>query len=115
MSDPSILQSARKGFFAALLESGVLCMAPRKKPKRGLPNEFPSNADGDSATSIAIAQAIFDQIQSKAIVGGRLAGQISGSKFEQITRSFVEKTFGTLKALRPGNWDFNTAKRAIFH
>jgi hypothetical protein len=89
-------------------------MAARKKPKKGLPNEFPSNADGDSATSIAIAQAIFNQIQSKAKLGGRLAGQISGSKFEQITRAFVEETFSTLKALRPGRWDFNPERRAIF-
>ena len=114
MSDMSVLQSARKSYYAALLKAGVLCMAARKKPKRGLPNEFPSNADGDSATSIAVAQAIFDQIQSKAKLGGRLAGQISGSKFEQITRSFVEETFSTLNALRPGKWDFNPEKRAIF-
>jgi hypothetical protein len=89
-------------------------MAARKKPKRGLPNQFPSNADGDSATSIAIAQAIFDQIQSEAKVSGRLPGQISGSKFEQITRSFVEETFRALKTLRPGKWEFDPKKRAIF-
>jgi len=89
-------------------------MAARKKPKRGLPDEFPSNADGDSATSIGVAQAIFDQIQSKAKLGGRLAGQISGSKFEQITRSFIEETFSSLKHLRPGMWDVNPEKRAIF-
>jgi hypothetical protein len=114
VSDTSVLQTARKSYYAALLKGGVLCMAARKKPKGGLPNEFPSNADGDSATSIAIAQAIFDQIQSKAKLGGRLAGQISGSKFEQITRSFVEETFSTLKALRPGKWDFNSERRSIF-
>lgn len=114
MTGPSLFQEARKSYFAALLKSGVLCMAARKKPKKGLPNEFPSNADGDSATSIAIAQAVFDQIQSKAKLGGRLAGQISGSKFEQITRAFVEETFSTLKVLRPGKWDFNPGKRAIF-
>ncbi|HEY1937533.1 MAG TPA: NgoMIV family type II restriction endonuclease [Candidatus Angelobacter sp.] len=89
-------------------------MAERKKAKKDMPKRFPSNADGDSATSIAIAQGIFDQIQSKAKLGGRLAGQISGSKFEQITRSFVEETFGALKALRPGKWDVNPGKRAIF-
>ena len=114
MSDTSLFQSARKSYYAALLKAGVLCLTARKKPKKGLPNEFPSNADGDSVTSIAIAQAIFDQIQSKAQLGGRLAGQISGSKFEQITRSFIEETFGTLKALRPGTWDFNPETRAIF-
>jgi hypothetical protein len=89
-------------------------MAARRKAKKGLPGKFPSNADGDSATSIAVAQAIFDQIQSKAKIGGRLAGQISGSKFEQITRKFIEETFTALHNLRPGKWDFNPEKRAIF-
>lgn len=79
-----------------------------------MPDEFPSNADGDSPTSIAIARAIFDQIRTEATLGGRLAGQIAGSKFEQITRSFVRETFTALKALRPGKWDFNPEKRAIF-
>src|SRR5712692_5959314 len=89
-------------------------MADRKKAKRGLPAKFPSNADGDSATSIAIAQSIFDQIQSETKSGVRLAGQISGSKFEQITRAFVEKTFTSLKNLRPGKWNFSPETRTIF-
>ena len=114
MKKTSILQAARKNFHAALLEGGLLCIAARKKPKKGLPMEFPSNADGDSATSIAIAQAIYDQIQSEATAGGRLAGQISGSKFEQITRSFIQETFSNLEALRPGKWDYAPEKRAIF-
>lgn len=88
-------------------------MTARKTPKKGLPNEYPSNADGDSPTSIAIAQGIFDQIQSEAKIGSRLAGQISGGKFEQITRSFVETTFSSLRSLRPGKWNFNPEKRAI--
>jgi len=114
VSQTSLFQSARKNFYAALLQSGVLCLAERKKAKKGLPKRFPSNADGDSATSIAIAQGIFDQIQSNAKLGGRLAGQISGSKFEQITRLFVEETFVALKDLRPGTWDVNPGKRSIF-
>ena len=114
MKETSLLQAARKSFFAALLESGVLCMTARRTPKKGLPNEFPSNADGDSATSIAIARSIFDQIQSEGTVGTRLAGQISGGKFEQITRSFIETTFSSLGNLRPGKWNFNPEKRAIF-
>jgi hypothetical protein len=113
VNDTALFQAARKSYHAALLKSDVLCIAARKKPKKGLPDEFPSNADGDSLASINIAQAIFDQIQSKARLGGRLAGQISGSKFEQITRSFVAETFGSLKAVRPGKWDFDPDKRAI--
>jgi hypothetical protein len=110
----SLLQAARKSYHAALLDSGVLCITARKKPKRGAPDEFPSNADGDSLTSIAIARAIFNQIQSEPPPGGRLAGQISGSKFEHITRSFIQETFSRLSALRPGNWQFHPEKSAIF-
>ncbi|MGI8743212.1 MAG: NgoMIV family type II restriction endonuclease [Bryobacteraceae bacterium] len=113
MSEASLFSAARLAFHAALLEGGLLCITARKKPKKTLPAEFPSNADGDSATSIAIAQAIFDQIQSEAVVSGRLAGQISGSKFEQVTRSFVQQTFSALKMIRPGKWDFAPQKRAI--
>jgi hypothetical protein len=110
----SRLQAARKGYYAALLASGVLCMGTRDKPKAGLPDRFPSNADGGSASSISIAQSIFDQIQTEAKPGGRLAGQISGSKFEQITRLFVEETFSAFRHLRPGRWDFEPGKRSIF-
>jgi NgoMIV restriction enzyme len=113
VTEVSLFQAARKAYHAALFQSGVLCMAARKKPKAGFANEFPSNADGDSATSIAIAQGIFDQLQSKAELGSRLAGQISGGKFEQITRSFIQETFSALAGLRPGTWSFNPDKRTV--
>lgn len=79
-----------------------------------MPNEFPSNADADSVTSIGIARAIFDQIQIESTLGRRLAGRITGSKFDQITRSFLQETLSALKALRPGKWDFNPEKRTNF-
>jgi hypothetical protein len=113
VSASPLFTAARKSYHAALLESGVLCLTARKKAKRGLANRFPSNADGDSATSIAIAQAIFDQIEAGANLRVRLAGQISGSRFEQMTRDFIEKTFTKLSAIRPGKWDFAPVKRAI--
>ena len=114
MKKRSFFLRARMNYHAALLESGVLCLAVRKKPKRGLPDRFPSNADGDSATSIAIAQGIYDQIQSEKETAGRLAAQVSGSKFEQITKNFIEATFLKLRALRPGTWNLSPEKRAIF-
>lgn len=108
-----ILQTARKSFHAALLESGVLCMVARNDSREGLPSQSPSNADSDSATSITIAQAIYDRIQSETMLSDRLAGQISGSEFERITRSFVEETFSTLEALRPGQWEQTSKLRAV--
>lgn len=83
----------RKSYHAALLNSGVLRMALREKPKKGMAREVPSNADGDSPTSIAIAIAVLDQVQTAAKLDGCLAGQFSGSGFEQITRSFEIRGF----------------------
>jgi len=112
MKKTSVFQRARKSFHAALLESKVLCLVSRKTPRERLPVQFPSNANSHSATSIAIAQAIYDQIQSETL-DSRLSGRISGSRFEQITRSFVEETFSSLEAFRPGKWDYVSEKRAV--
>lgn len=113
MSTPALFQEARKAYHAALIKQGVLTLSPRKKPKKGQPEHVPSNADGDSATSVAIAQAILDQIQSKTKATVRLAGQVSGNLFEHLTRDFIATTFGALKSIRPGTWDCSPAKRAI--
>lgn len=109
----ALFQDARKTYHAALIKQGVLTLSPRKKPKAGKASQVPSNADGDSVTSIAIAQAILDQIQSKTKATVRLAGQVSGNLFEHLTRDFIATTFGALKAIRPGTWDCSPAKRAI--
>lgn len=79
-----------------------------------MPLRVPSNADGDSVASIAIAQDLFDQIQSEAVLAVKLAGQMSGNRFEQITRSYVGRTFQALQHLRPGKWDINPASRQIW-
>jgi len=114
MSKAPLFFEARKAYHAALLDKGLLCLVERSKPKKGLPDQFPSNADGDNAASIAIAQAIYEQLQSETKVGVKLAGQMSGNKFEHITHSYVETTFAALQHLRPGKWDTSPAKRKIW-
>lgn len=110
-----MFQEARKSYHAALLKQDVLCLSARKKPKSGYPDQAPSNADGDNLASIGIAQAIYDQIQLKVTKAGlKLAGQQSGNKFEQITRSFVEATFTSLKHIRPGSWNCSPADHNIW-
>lgn len=104
MSTTALLHSARRNYHAALLKSRVLSMTSQG---------VPSNADRDSKTSTAIARGIFEQLYSKGKTGLRLAGQKSGSQFEQLTRAFVEDTFGAMGGLRPGTWDFNPERRAI--
>jgi len=74
---------------------------------------YPSNADADNVTSVAIARRIFGQIEKRVPSGSRLAGQASGSKFEQLTRAFLEETFLCLKRLRPGAWNLNPGRKVI--
>ncbi len=114
MKQPSLIQKARRTYHATLLESGVLRLTT-KKDKAGKPvgAPYPTNADSDSATSVAIASGILRQLKEGAKVGERLQGQISGNKFELITKSFVVSTFSRLASLRPGTWDFSPKKRSI--
>jgi NgoMIV restriction enzyme len=73
-----------------------------RSQRKAFRDQFPFNADRESLASITISQAVFDQIQSKAKLGERLAGQISRGKFEQFARSFVEESFSARRTLRPG-------------
>lgn len=95
---------ARNSFHTALLTNGVLSSSS---------NGIPSNADGGSAASVAIASSILNQIQATARAAPRLPGQMSGIRFEQVTRSFLEQTFRSLSHLRPGAWDINPQQRSI--
>jgi NgoMIV restriction enzyme len=113
VSTTALFRDARQTYHAALIKQGVLTLSTRKKPKAGKANQVPSNADGDSPTSVAIAKAILNHIQSKTKATARLAGQVSGNLFEQLTRDFIATTFGALTNIRPGNWDCSPAKRAI--
>jgi hypothetical protein len=61
--------------------------------------------------SKAIALGIAGRIGTEAR-GARLAGQMSGSKFEQICRHFLENTFLKLEHLRPGNWHIRRGSKS---
>jgi hypothetical protein len=89
----------------------VLCVSERPSRKGKL--RVPSNADADSRASIDVAARIFDLLCSEGVSAERLSGQLSGSKFEQIVRAFVEETFPRLCSLRPGKWIFPHEARAI--
>ncbi|MHB1699129.1 MAG: NgoMIV family type II restriction endonuclease [Acidobacteriaceae bacterium] len=89
----SFFAEARRSFHAALLEQVL----------RANDQGVPSNADKDSATSVALAKGILAKLGAEA-TGARLAGQMSGSKFEAITCKFVSETFPRLPHLRPGDW-----------
>lgn len=72
--------------------------------------DYPNNADGDSKISVRIAWEIALQICKKP-VEGNISGQRAGSIFQELTREYLENTFGLLQHIRPGKWDYsiNTA------
>lgn len=86
----------RKEFHAELLKSTLTINS----------NGIVSNADGSNTTSKAIAKGIAELLKAETICE-RIAGQTSGNQFESICANFVQKTFLSLKHLRPGNWDIH--------
>jgi hypothetical protein len=86
-------------------------MVAREQPKEGFADEFPSNADGDSSASIAIARATLRRVQTEAVSSGPSAGHVSGATFEQITRSFVQEALRASTDSWPGKWRFDLQDR----
>ncbi len=81
-------------YHKALLDSGVLAINSQG---------VPTNADKDNAPSVAIARGIAERLLAET--DERIAGQTSGTAFEEITMQFVNATFPKLQHLRPGIWE----------
>jgi hypothetical protein len=96
MADEVNFVEARKIFHASLLESTLTTDSAG----------VVSNADKSNASSRAIAKGIATLLEAETICE-RLAGQTSGSQFENICAAFVRQTFLKLGHLRPGIWDVN--------
>jgi hypothetical protein len=94
MTGKVFFEEARRGFHAALLKSVL------QTDSKGVP----SNADRHSKSSKTIAAGIIEQLGAEA-TGARLAGQMAGSKFEEICKEFLEETFPRLNHIRPGQWE----------
>jgi hypothetical protein len=92
-NNKAFFTEARRSFHAALLERVL----------RASEAGIPSNADGNNAPSVAIANGILTRLGAEA-TGARLAGQMSGNQFEAITCKFISQTFPHLTHLRPGDW-----------
>lgn len=93
MTEPAFAQS-RKAYHAALLRT-VLAVNSQG---------VASNADKDNRASVAIAAGIANLLASET-QAERLAGQTSGSRFEDACAAFVRETFLQLGHLRPGLWN----------
>lgn len=85
------LTQARREFHATTLESILTRSAAG----------VPSNADKASKPSIAISNAILDQL-GPAVTAQKLPGQTAGSDFESICATFVRVCFERMGHLRPG-------------
>jgi hypothetical protein len=72
----------------------------------------PSNADRASRASVAIASRVADEVGSST-VSTRLAGQVSGSSFEEVCETFLQATFLKLGHLRPGRFEILRRNRNI--
>ncbi|MEZ2347537.1 NgoMIV family type II restriction endonuclease [Terriglobus sp. RCC_193] len=90
---PSFFAEARRTFHAALMERVLFT------DEKGIP----ANADSSNRASVAIAIGILQRIGTE-IKGERLAGQMSGRKFEEIVANYIRATFAELAHLRPGTW-----------
>ena len=66
-----------------------------------------SFADGTSRASSKIAWGIFNRLQA-ASSSELLSRQITGTRFQNITASFVKESFQLLRHIRPGDWFFST-------
>ena len=66
----------------------------------------PNNADKGSSSSVRISKGILEKINIPA-GSQEIPGQTVGRQFEQATKDFLEKAFGLLHHLRPGEWRFS--------
>jgi hypothetical protein len=93
MTDTAWLTQARGAFHATLL-SGILTRTG---------TGVPSNADKSSRPSIAIANAILDQL-GPALTAQKLAGQTAGADFESVCADFLAQCLARVGHLRPGRF-----------
>jgi hypothetical protein len=70
-----------------------------------LDHGVPNFADVSGESSMAIAAHIVSQL-NYPLAAEKISGQTAGSRFEQITREFLQEAFGLLRHIRPGKWQF---------
>lgn len=91
-----LFSEARAAFHATILDR-ILTVS-----KKGVPG----NADEHSASSVRIARGLLDRLGASN-KKARLAGQMAGRHFEEITAAFLQDTFPKLAHLRPGRWSID--------
>lgn len=73
--------------------------------------DYPNFADGSLVSSIDIAWGILHRIQAgDELAPDNVPGQRAGRKFEDITKSYLQRSVGLLQHLRPGEWSYAAEK-----
>lgn len=103
VSNVSLLKSLRKNFHNHI--QTTLISFDNKSGRA-----FPNFADGNSKSSVAIANALCNVLgwSSQRSRTHALSGQTIGKSFVQVTRDFVENAFQKILHLRPGHWSYRT-------
>ena len=97
MTGEVFFAAARRSFHDALLASIL------RVDSKGIP----SNADKHSKLSVSIATGIVERLGRAGAASERLAGQIAGSRFEEVCKDYLELAFPRLAHLRPGRWEIS--------
>lgn len=92
----SFLSEARKQYHINLISKGIFSINDKG---------CPSNADKENKDSVNFAKGIYDRllIEGQEQID-RLAGQTSGSKFEEVNMEFLQLVIPKLEKVRPGFW-----------
>ncbi|MEJ2683004.1 MAG: NgoMIV family type II restriction endonuclease [Candidatus Sulfobium sp.] len=110
---PSIIRQLRRQYHKNICAS-VLGLRPKRnrpsKKKNVSSNQtIYSNADADSATSVALAKGLAERL------GGPFcskppSAQATGALFSSITKEFLHDAFRLLLNVRPGSWHFSVSQ-----
>lgn len=83
----------------------------RISKKHGQP--YPNFADGNSQSSVLIANGIVRAIGFPAKTNPNITGQTAGTLFEKLTCEFIKDAFTAIRHLRPGHWQYLPAQTKI--
>lgn len=74
---------------------------------------YPNFADTGSAVSVELAWGIVERLVSGEARIGKIPGQTAGSRFEVVTRDYLDQSFSCLQHLRPGSWSYECRNTKI--
>lgn len=111
----SIIEALRAEYIQAICTDIITTKQPTERQKQaGQTLDYPSFADGSSRSCVTISRQLAEYIHYDQTLGPKtLQSQTAGSRFEEATCGFIEKTFEALSNLRPGEWIFQTNKTNI--